>query len=74
MKGKRPEVSQVTLHHFTLPQHANPLGPIYGGVTIKPIQIPSLILKTDEERRHWAEGQVRQQRRLEHQAQGAADQ
>ena len=35
MKGKRVEDSQVTLHHFLLPQHANPLGTIHGGVMMK---------------------------------------
>ena len=40
----------------------------------RPIQIPPLILETDEERRRCAEGEARQQRRLERQARGAADQ
>lgn len=160
MNGKPVTDSQVTLHHFMLPQHANPLGTIHGGVMMKlvdeaaglcamrhaqrpavtiaidsmtfhspvrvgevvalsaslnwvgrtamevgvrvvaenpmtgerthtnsaylvfvalgddgrPVQAPPLILETDEERRRWAEGEARQQRRLERQAQGAADQ
>jgi acyl-CoA hydrolase len=40
----------------------------------RPVQVPPLILETDEERRRWAEGEARQQRRLERQAQGAAAQ
>ena len=28
-----------------------------------PVEVPSLILETDEERRHWAEGEERRQRR-----------
>jgi uncharacterized protein (TIGR00369 family) len=35
MQGKRVSESQVTLHHFMLPQHANPLGTIHGGVMMK---------------------------------------
>lgn len=34
-QGKRVKDSQVTLHHFMLPQHANPLGTIHGGVMMK---------------------------------------
>jgi acyl-CoA hydrolase len=40
----------------------------------RPVQVPPLILETAEERRRWDEGEARQQRRLERQAQGAADQ
>jgi uncharacterized protein (TIGR00369 family) len=151
MPGKRVKDSQVTLHHFMLPQHANPLGNVHGGVIMKlvdeaaglcamrhaqrpavtiaidsmtfyspvrvgelvtlnaslnwvghtsmevgvrvvaenpltgncthtnsaylvfvaldddgrPVQVPSLILETDEEHRRWAEAEARQQRRLE---------
>lgn len=35
MKSKRVKDSQVTLNHFMLPQHANPLGTIHGGVMMK---------------------------------------
>jgi hypothetical protein len=55
VNGKPTMDSQVTLHHFILPQHADPLGTI-------------------EERQLWAEGEARQKRRLEGQAQEAADQ
>jgi acyl-CoA thioesterase YciA len=40
----------------------------------RPIQIAPMILETDEERRRWAEAEARQQRRLQRQAQGAANQ
>jgi acyl-CoA hydrolase len=33
--------------------------------TGKPVEAPPLILETDEERRRWAEAEMRQQRRLE---------
>jgi uncharacterized protein (TIGR00369 family) len=33
----------------------------------RPTEVPRLILETDEERRRWAEAEVRQQRRLEKQ-------
>lgn len=33
----------------------------------RPTEVPRLILETDEERRRWAEAEVRQQRRLERQ-------
>jgi acyl-CoA hydrolase len=33
--GKRVQDSQITLHQFMLPQHANPLGTIHGGVMMK---------------------------------------
>lgn len=33
----------------------------------RPTEVPRLILETDEERRRWAEAQIRQQRRLEKQ-------
>ncbi len=151
MKGKRVEDSQITLHNYMLPQHANPLGTIHGGVMMKlvdeaaglcamrhaqrpvvtiaidsmtfhspvrvgevvsfnaslnwvgntsmevgvrvvaenpltgecthtnsaylvfvalddggrPVQVPPLILETDEEHRRWAEAEARQSRRLE---------
>ncbi len=160
VEGKRIEDSQVTLHHFMLPQHANPLGTIHGGVMMKlvdeagglcamrhaqrpavtvaidsmtfhspvrvgevvtlraklnwvgrtamevgvqvvaenpmtgecthtnsaylvfvalgddgrPVQVPPLILETEQERRRWAEAEARQQRRLQRLAQGAANQ
>jgi uncharacterized protein (TIGR00369 family) len=35
MPGKRVKDSQVTLHHFMLPQHANPLGNVHGGVIMR---------------------------------------
>ena len=35
MEGKRVKDSQVTINHFMLPQHANPLGTIHGGVMMK---------------------------------------
>jgi acyl-CoA hydrolase len=35
VEGKRVKESQVTLHHFMLPQYANPLGTIHGGVMMK---------------------------------------
>jgi uncharacterized protein (TIGR00369 family) len=35
MPGKRVKDSQVTLHHFMLPQHANPLGNVHGGVMMR---------------------------------------
>lgn len=35
MPGKRTKDSQVTLNHFMLPQHANPLGTIHGGVMMR---------------------------------------
>jgi uncharacterized protein (TIGR00369 family) len=35
MQGKRVKDSQITLHQFMLPQHANPLGTIHGGVMMK---------------------------------------
>ena len=35
MNGKSVTDSQVTLHHFMLPQHANPMGTIHGGVMMK---------------------------------------
>ena len=51
MKGKRIHDSQIIPQHSLLP-HVNPLGTIHGGLaTMSQIQIPSLILKTDEERR-----------------------
>ena len=31
----------------------------------RPTEVPRLILETDAERRRWAEGEARQQRRLE---------
>ena len=151
MQGKRVKDSRVTLHHFMLPQHANPLGNVHGGVIMKlvdeaaglcamrhaqrpavtiaidsmtfhspvrvgevvsfnaslnwvghtsmevgvrvvaenpltgecthtnsaylvfvalgddgqPVQVPPLVLETDEERRRWAEAEARQGRRLE---------
>jgi acyl-CoA hydrolase len=40
----------------------------------RPIQVPPLILETDEEHQRWAEGKARQQSRLERQTRGAADQ
>ncbi len=150
VQGKKVRDSQVRLHHFTLPQDANPLGTIHGGVMMKladeaaglcamrhaqrpavtiaidsmtfyspvrvgelvmlkaslnwvgrtamevgvrvvaenpltgerthtnsayfvfvalddsgrPIQVPRLILETDEERRRWEEAEARQARRL----------
>lgn len=159
-EGKRIEDSQVTLHHLLLPQHANPLGTIHGGVIMKlvdeaaslcamrhaqrpavtvaidsmtfhspvrvgevvtlranlnwvgrtamevgvqvvaenpmtggrthtnsaylvfvalgddgrPVQVPSLILETDQERRCWTEAEARQQRRLQRLVHGAANQ
>jgi acyl-CoA hydrolase len=48
MPGKRVKDSQVTLHHFMLPQHANPLGNVHGGVIMKLVD----------------EAEARQQRRL----------
>lgn len=159
MQGKRVKDSQVTLHHFMLPQHANPLGNVHGGVIMKlvdeaaglcamrhaqrpavtiaidsmtfhspvrvgevvslraslnwvghtsmevgvrvvaenpltgecthtnsaylvfvaigddgrPVQVPALIVETDEERRRWAEAEARQQRRLERRAKTASE-
>lgn len=159
MQGKRVTDSQVTLHHFMLPQHANPLGNVHGGVIMKlvdeaaglcamrhaqrpavtiaidsmtfhspvrvgevvslhaslnwvghtsmevgvrvvaenpltgecthtnsaylvfvaigddgrPVQVPALIVETDEERRRWAEAEARQQRRLERRAKTASE-
>ena len=35
MNSKRVRDSQVTLNHLMLPQHANPLGTIHGGVMMK---------------------------------------
>jgi uncharacterized protein (TIGR00369 family) len=35
MPGKRVKDTQVTLHHFMLPQHANPLGNVHGGVIMR---------------------------------------
>ena len=35
VQSKRVKDSQVTLHHFMLPQHANPLGNVHGGVIMK---------------------------------------
>lgn len=35
MEGKRVKDSQVTLHQLMLPQHANPMGNIHGGVIMK---------------------------------------
>jgi uncharacterized protein (TIGR00369 family) len=35
VQGKRVQDSQITLHQFMLPQHANPLGTIHGGVMMK---------------------------------------
>ena len=35
------------------------------GDNSRPTEVPRLILETDEERRHWAEAEARQQRRLE---------
>jgi acyl-CoA hydrolase len=35
MQGKRVKDSQITLHQFMLPQHANPLGTIHVGVMMK---------------------------------------
>jgi acyl-CoA hydrolase len=63
MQGKRVGESQVTLHHFMLPQHANPLGTIHGGVMMKlrddgrPVTAPPLIFETDSERRSKAASQ-----------------
>jgi len=153
MEGKRVKDSQITLNQFMLPQHANPLGNIHGGIIMKladeagglcaarhaqhpavtvaidsmtflspvqignlltlhasvnwvgrtsievgvrvlaenpltgehthtnsafmvyvaidshgqPVEVPPLILETDEERRRWTEAEVRQKRRLERQ-------
>jgi uncharacterized protein (TIGR00369 family) len=35
MEGKRVKDSQVTINYFMLPQHANPMGNIHGGVIMK---------------------------------------
>jgi uncharacterized protein (TIGR00369 family) len=35
MQGKRVKDSQVTLNHYLLPQHANSLGTVHGGVIMK---------------------------------------
>ena len=153
MPGKRVKDSQITLNQLMLPQHANPMGNVHGGVITKladeagglcatrhaqcmvvtiaidsmtfhspvhvgnlvslyanlnwvgrstmevgvrvvaenpltgerthtntafivyvalgddgrPIEVPRLILETDDERRRWAEAEARQQRRLERQ-------
>lgn len=34
-QSKRVKESQVTLHQFMLPQHANPMGNVHGGVIMK---------------------------------------
>lgn len=153
VQSKQVKDSQVTLHQFMLPQHANPMGNVHGGVIMKlvdeaaglcamrhaqhpavtiaidsmtfhspvrvgdvvsfnaslnwvghtsmevgvrviaedpltgerthtnsaylvfvalgddgrSVEVPPLTLETDEERRRWAEAEVRQQRRLERQ-------
>lgn len=41
--------------------------------TGKPVEAPPLILETDEERRRWAEAEMRQQRRLERRQTKSAD-
>jgi acyl-CoA hydrolase len=40
----------------------------------RPIPVPRLVLETDEERRRWAQAEVRQQRRLERQEQRTDEQ
>jgi len=35
LQGKQVKDSQVTLHQFMLPQHANPMGNVHGGVIMK---------------------------------------
>jgi uncharacterized protein (TIGR00369 family) len=35
MQGKRVKDSQITLNHYLLPQHANSLGTVHGGVIMK---------------------------------------
>ena len=35
MSDKRVKDSEVTLHHLMLPEHANPMGNVHGGVIMK---------------------------------------
>jgi uncharacterized protein (TIGR00369 family) len=35
MQGKRVKDSQITLNHYLLPQHANSLGTVHGGVIMR---------------------------------------